>query len=298
MSGDSLPDSLETGELAVVTQMLVPDFAALMELDCNDTDLLQPTLAVLREVQTDQFDPGRFHFIQALAQAALKQRQPVRRVLEHKALQALRDYVETYVSAREQAKVLVGRAASETPEVAEQIVRLFEAGDLKGVKQLAARAGAQKKAGRGILAALTLELAQPDESAESAAKSSFEDELRQQEREFIQSVSGAGKGNDAGDEAKPGQSPAGELSAMRRFREALVQRNSARRVARALEDGPENPGPLNAQALIIRSISRMQALSPGYANRLVSYLETLSWLEQTGAAVAPAKSRGSSRRKP
>jgi hypothetical protein len=311
MTDELLPDSPEVRELSCpqwterppvdertpVSQAAVPDLNALKELDCTNPDLLRPTLAALLEGYADLFDPVRFRFIEALAQKALKQRSPVAQVLEKKALQALLEYLDAYVPAREHTASLVARMASETPETADQIGRLFDAGNFKGVEQLAAQTGGHDKEKQGVLAALTQEMLQPDESGEFASKSSFEDELRQQERAFMQSVTGVTAGNVVGAGAQQGQNSSGELSAMRYFRESLVQRNSERRVAGAIKGGPENPGPLNAHALIIRSLSMMRDLSPSYTNRLVSYMESLLWLEQAGAAVTPAKSKRTRRRK-
>lgn len=69
---------------------------------------------------------------------------------------------------------------------------------------------------------------------------------------------------------------------MRHFRQSQVKRNSERLLTRIIQEGPEDAGPLNSQALIIRSLTIMRELSPGYINRFVSYMDTLLWLEQAG----------------
>ena len=285
------------GDGAPVSQSSVSDLKALQDLDWGNPELLQPALTTLLELHADRFDPLRFRYIQVLAQKALKQRPTVARVLEKKALRALRDYLAAYIPAQDHAASLLALAASGAPDAIGQFGQLFEAGNFKQLERLAARSDAQEHGKQGLLAALTREILQSGESADAAPKPSFEGEMRQQELAFMQSLAGVTPGSAGGLMEEQGPDSAGEFSVMRRFRESLVQRNSQRRVARAIKNGPENPGPLNAQALVIRSLSMMRNLSPACTNRLVSYMETLIWLEQAGAATTTAKSRASGRRK-
>ncbi len=274
-----------------------PAINASNELDGTNPDVLRQTLGALIEGRVDRFDPVRFRFIEALAHKALKQRPSVARVVEKKARQALFDYLGVYIPARERAASLVARLASETSEATDEVGGLFAAGDFKGVERLAARIGGLENKQRGVLAALTGEMLQRCESGEFAPKPSFEDELRQQELEVMKSVAGITTAGVGGAGAELGQGGSGELSVVRYFRESLIQRNSERRVARAIQDGPENPGPLNSQALIIRSLAMMRDISPGYTNRFVAYMDTLLWLEQAGGVAAPVKTKGTGRRK-
>src|SRR5690606_2908910 len=54
---------------------------------------------------------------------------------------------------------------------------------------------------------------------------------------------------------------------------------------------PENAGPLNSSHLIHRSLLLMQERSPGYLQHFLSYIDTLSWMEQLTAdtILPPAK---------
>ncbi len=65
--------------------------------------------------------------------------------------------------------------------------------------------------------------------------------------------------------------------------------NSDKLVTRVISEGPESPGPLNPQGLVIKSLATMRELSPDYLNRYVSYIDTLLWLEQASAKPKPAK---------
>ncbi|MEH6585672.1 MAG: DUF2894 domain-containing protein [Halioglobus sp.] len=99
--------------------------------------------------------------------------------------------------------------------------------------------------------------------------------LRQQELELANNIS---------QQAQPGQKnlPARreELKAARRFHSAMVELNADKVVTQALEEIPEECGPLNPQRLATRSLETMRDLSPHYLSRFVSYIDTLFWLEQ------------------
>ena len=71
-----------------------------------------------------------------------------------------------------------------------------------------------------------------------------------------------------------------EMESTRRFRDSLAKVNADKLLARAIQDAPESPGPLNPEMLAIRSLSVMRELSPHYLSRFVSYVDTLLWLDQ------------------
>ncbi|MGM0766593.1 MAG: DUF2894 domain-containing protein [Pseudomonadota bacterium] len=52
------------------------------------------------------------------------------------------------------------------------------------------------------------------------------------------------------------------------------------RIRQAIEQTPENAGPMNAHRLVSRAIATMEALSPEYLNRFVNYADTLLALER------------------
>jgi hypothetical protein len=63
----------------------------------------------------------------------------------------------------------------------------------------------------------------------------------------------------------------------------MMALHSNRLVTRAIQDRPENPGPLNGQMLATRSLTELRRLSPEYLYRFVSYIDTMLWLQQAGA---------------
>jgi hypothetical protein len=54
------------------------------------------------------------------------------------------------------------------------------------------------------------------------------------------------------------------------------------------ETGPKNAGPINSHMLVLRSLAMMQEISPDYLGRMVSYADTLLFLDP-GEVEVPAK---------
>jgi len=105
----------------------------------------------------------------------------------------------------------------------------------------------------------------------------FEAQLRRQEIEALQQA----------DDVEAVASldallPVGELKALQAMRESWARRSTEKAVAKALQEAPEDAGPLNAHRLVVRSLMAMQDIAPQYLGRFVTYVETLLWLEQAG----------------
>ncbi|MFT5032575.1 MAG: hypothetical protein ACI89D_000055 [Bermanella sp.] len=75
-----------------------------------------------------------------------------------------------------------------------------------------------------------------------------------------------------------------ELRAARQFRQLQGRHAKRRKVQFALDNRPEDPGPLNPDMLAVQILRETQDASPAYLERLVSYLETLAALEQLSAS--------------
>lgn len=79
-----------------------------------------------------------------------------------------------------------------------------------------------------------------------------------------------------------------ELQSRRAFL-SMQQRTFANHIVQqAIEQGPENPGPLNPQQLAINALKNMRDLSPAYLSRYVSYVDSLFALEHIGKQLAKA----------
>ena len=70
-----------------------------------------------------------------------------------------------------------------------------------------------------------------------------------------------------------------ELRSAERFRESWGRMRAAEDVEEAINRQPEGAGPLNSHALMVRTLTLMRELSPGYLNRYLGRAEALLWLE-------------------
>jgi hypothetical protein len=77
-----------------------------------------------------------------------------------------------------------------------------------------------------------------------------------------------------------------ELPALDYFREVWSKVRTEKQLRQSLAQVPGNAGPLNSSSLVHRALSLMSELSPGYLKQFLSYVDTLSWLEQMNG-VAP-----------
>ncbi|CAA9355439.1 MAG: hypothetical protein AVDCRST_MAG71-3028 [uncultured Lysobacter sp.] len=66
------------------------------------------------------------------------------------------------------------------------------------------------------------------------------------------------------------------LDAVRRL---CTHARSDSQLRQALEQAPENAGPLNSTRLVHRALTLMRDVSPEYLQPLMAYIDTLAWLE-------------------
>lgn len=78
-----------------------------------------------------------------------------------------------------------------------------------------------------------------------------------------------------------------ELPALDYFREVWSKVRTEKQLRQSLAQVPGNAGPLNSSSLVHRSLSLMRELSPGYLKQFLSYVDTLSWMEQMNGGGAP-----------
>lgn len=81
----------------------------------------------------------------------------------------------------------------------------------------------------------------------------------------------------------------GELDGLRRFRTSWSRHAAERQVAQAMGRTPDNAGPLNSHALVLRSLALMRERAPDYLQRFLAQLDTLMWLEDLGQRPAAGK---------
>ncbi|MFC7408537.1 DUF2894 domain-containing protein [Hydrogenophaga atypica] len=80
-----------------------------------------------------------------------------------------------------------------------------------------------------------------------------------------------------------------ELPSLRRFRASWSRYAAEDQVAQAIGRSPDNAGPLNSHALVLRSLALMRELSPDYLRRFMAQLDSLLWLDDLAQRPASAK---------
>jgi hypothetical protein len=71
-----------------------------------------------------------------------------------------------------------------------------------------------------------------------------------------------------------------ELRALEVVRQRVWSRDVEERIEQALAILPEAAGPLNSLGLVIKALLALDQRAPDYLKHLVSYLDTLLWLEE------------------
>lgn len=80
------------------------------------------------------------------------------------------------------------------------------------------------------------------------------------------------------------------LRSLRQSQRVWSRLSAERQLAQALQQAPRNAGPINSHGLVLRSLVRMQAASPDYLGRFLSYVDGLLSLDAGhGATAASAK---------
>ncbi len=111
-----------------------------------------------------------------------------------------------------------------------------------------------------------------------AALAALNQHLRQQHERSARDAALAGEAIDPS-----------ELASLRRFRASWSRIAAEDQVAQAMSRTPDNAGPLNSHALVLRSLALMRELSPDYLQGFLAQLDTLMWLEDLGQRPVAAK---------
>jgi len=77
------------------------------------------------------------------------------------------------------------------------------------------------------------------------------------------------------------------------FRQVWAGTNTRRQLRHALEQVPDNAGPLNSSVLVHRMLSLMRDTAPDYLDHFIAYVDALAWMEQlAGDDLAPSHGTG------
>lgn len=82
-------------------------------------------------------------------------------------------------------------------------------------------------------------------------------------------------------------SPA-ELKALRYFRSTWSRLSTHQQVAHAIEQAPNNAGPLNSHHLVLQSLALLREIAPAYLEYFMSSVDTLLWLDEAEPKSKPA----------
>jgi len=238
--------------------------------DYRDTvAALEADLAALKALGGDHFDVVQFRFIESMTEKAGKRSEPVANIVANKAVAALTAYQSALERERQSVDTMIAEIGARHPAAVPELQALIDTHKFSAAKRLAA--GLDRRTAKTPLAELLEGLESRLQTAdETSPRGPMSANLREQENTLI-----------AADSCETAAPPAGELSSAQYFRELRQQRAAQDRVSRALQEAPEDSGPLNPQKLVIRSMLAMRDLSPGYLARFVSYVDTLFWLENT-----------------
>lgn len=245
-------------------------------LDLSEPGAIYKAMPYLESAGADLYDPVRFRYIGALAKRADGKPPRVAQALEEKALRELIAYRQELLAEHATLQDKVNALCKNEANI--PLMQAFDTCDYRRVRQILALESSSCRV--SPLKVLLEHMQQDGEPAPQTQSSlSFDESLWSQE-----SFDGVSASAEANEKRVPV-----ELKSMKVFRESWVKQVSDSRVTAAINDAPENPGPLNPQMLMIRSLDVMRDLSPQYLNRFVSYLDSLLWLEQAGEKLVPEK---------
>lgn len=281
---DKLVDELEAFKRASLTLppddetvdelVVLPDIESLRALDLTGTCEMSLVASQLREKNLHKFDPVRFRFIESMLEKAAHQpKAAVSRLIEAKAKRALADYIASFMCSYDRAKEMLENMMVRHPECAGELKKHFVDFNFRGMENSIGRIPCHK----------TRPIAELLQRMSSTADSDSPDHQILDEDWLIESVAEA---SGASDPLHVGGTPIRqELKAVRAFKASSQKREVDSRVTQAIEESPENAGPLNPQRLMVRSLSTLRELSPAYLGRFVTMIDAMLWLEAAGPAV-------------
>lgn len=248
------------------------------------------------DVGADRFDPVRFQLIKSMASRASQQRSAVRLLVQQKIETQLEHYHRDLETLKADASLAVARIESQHPDSADIATRCLTDYKFREILKFESKLeqNSGKQQGAATLAALTALLDAEDGlrhyddlDASNPRHQNLDDLLLQQEGEVFNLFAARSQPIEPNADGLKRK----ELKSAKSFRATLSKRNAHKLVTQIIDDAPENPGPLNPQTLVTRSLSSMRDLSPAYLNRFVSYANTLLWLDQAAKSIEPVKGK-------
>jgi hypothetical protein len=218
-------------------------------------------VASLRDEGGERFDAAGWHYLDTLARRAAAHEGSVRRMLEAKLERALAAFAGRFAQGRSAAAEVLAAAGTQHPQAAAELQRLFAEGDFKGLRYLSATLEARVQC--AVLSELVSQL-EPGLAGGSVNSPAHH------------AVSRTKATGDSGL----------ELKTVRESRATWARMSVDKQLALAMKQGPKNAGPINSHNLVLRSLAMMQEISPGYLSCMVSYVDTLLFLDPGEKEVA------------
>ena len=252
-------------------------------------------LTALKAAGAAAFDPVGVHVIESLLRRSASLQGAALADVQARLQHRLQQLQTRFEQTRSQAKATAKGLREQHPQHNDTLVQLFRAGDFRAIDRLARQQARQQTHSplKVLLQTLTSHDPLLDASADPVT---FDEVLRKQELQAQQ-----GNGLASLNSHLKSRLNTDELRSTRQFRDLWAKRTIDRAIARALDEAPEDAGPLNAHQLVIRALNTMGEISPDYLNRFVSYVDTLIWLEQAATRFAPPEPKageGKARPKP
>lgn len=234
------------------------------------------------------FDPVRFRFIETMNRRAQLKDSAVKQLLDKKIQQSLSRYECLTEIAACEAERAVERIEMEFPNALAEAKSYQKSYQFKALKNLECQLRSQSGTSND-LAVLTKQLSELSAMGIGGQSESNLDSLLFDNVPDNASDIGA-------DDVMNGSAAIGikhhpELKSLKQYREQLAKVVSETMVRQIAQQSPENAGPLNPQHLAVRTLMAMKAISPDYLNRLVSYYDSLLWLDQAGSGSVVSKSK-------
>lgn len=253
-------------------------------------DALEQQLHGLIEQGQHRFEPARFEFIKALLSRSKNSRPAISATAIQQLANRIDQYQQRFQHAQQQAQLHCQTIEQHSASFSRTAQQLFEQQQFKAVSRLHQRLARQRQhqqqPSHGALQQLTQSLLQ-DHSPEAQAHTSHLDQKLQQFEATVSATlinNGDDSSNDPSDNNNrvANQDAANrELKSIALFRASWAKRHIDNLANQAINNRPDNAGPLNPERLASGSLSRIKALSPRYLNRFIGYVDTLLWLQQT-----------------
>ena len=258
----------------------------------HELSAINSQLDAMRENGANRFDPVRFRFLESMANQCEHQRKAVANALYKKLSKSLAEYEKAFAEAQQEATEVCQRLAKGDSDNADLVKRLFDAHQFKQIELLDKRL--QRDQENGLLSELTQRIEQKrDGTLKRDEALLFDEVMRAQETDVLHNYAN----NTNNQPPIATQANSSGLKSFHLYRDSFLKQNAAKILQQAINSAPENAGPLNSEMLTIRSLVAMRDLSPEYSNRLMSYIDTLLWLEKANNSLEEAKGKGVKKKK-